>query len=1310
MEARLDLVNDLESYVSPTHRRFLRRLAGAPPAPDAERFEVVALLADISGFSTLTATLAAEGAGGAETLSSILNDRFGRLVDLVHQHGGEVQDFAGDAAIAYWIVDEIPHAARRAAACGLAIRDLIQGPVAPGISLRLRVGVGAGHMLSTLVGGSQERWLTLMAGNARTEMLRADAAALPGQVVLAPSVLALIDVPVRGDRLAGGCLRVEAIEQADAAIGTGPDPTPAAPAALRGGVPRAVQKRIDAGQRLWLGEFATVTALFVNAPDLRYDDLAQLPALQRVTLTMQSAVHRFGGSVNRLLADDKGTVLIAAWGIPLHTHEDDPVRAALAALEMRDALRHLGIRPAMGISTGRAFAGAVGNDRRRQYALLGDSINLAARLMQEAADSVLCDGATRSAAHARVRFGASTARQLKGQLEPVPVSAALVPRERGSSHDIISRTAEQRTLTDALRSLDEGGQPGLLVLQGEPGIGKSALVSVFLRRAQASHVRVLVGASESIDQTSPYRAWRAVFDALLGLDAQDAAEARLAVATRTLADDAAIRYLPLVSDVLGLGLQPSDLTAGLTPNARTEAAREVLLRLFHLACGEARVALVLEDAHWMDSSSWSLALALHRTCPRLLLLLVLRPMSADETSDDCRRLLGDAGARTIDLGVLSDDDALALACRRLDVDELPEAVARLVRERGEGHPLFTEQLVRALVERGVVRVTNHECQLAPDVPMPELPETVQGLVRGRIDLLGAEDQLTLRMASVLGRGIDLDVMCALHAVHDRAAIEAQLARMAALDLLEHADSAQGAQYAFKHAIIRDVAYSTLALAHRRSLHRAAAECYERRASDAAPMHALLARHWSEAGVADKALHYLDLAGADAFHTGNYRETLTLMTEALALGDRAPEHRPPRRHAVWLRRAGQASYALGRVADTLGYMEQAAAVLGRPIPSTTVSRVAAMAAASLRLWARRLTTHRMDPVSEQGATVLETATILDAAAYPYYLHNDTFGMLYCLIARLDEADRLTPTPALVTASAAVAYVWSYAGFFGKADRLTDWALSTAQALERPHEVAMVHYAAAVVDVGRGRWTEAAAHALESARIYRGLGEHLLARDSDLMWPYLKSFTGSWDESESRYALLRTESRNHENWRQLGWACIGLAKVHYRRGRLGDAADAIAEGMDAVAQGGGDRVSELMLGALRACVRVRTGDRAGALADIELVGRAFDPRAVPSAFMQTDAYGFLAEACMALLKDGAEPAARLQAARACAGLRRAMRVFPAAKPPYLLWSGLFARARGRQAEARRRLTRALTAAEALALDFERHHAADQLNQPA
>ena len=162
--------------------------------------------------------------------------------------------------------------------------------------------------------------------------------------------------------------------------------------ALRAYIPGAILARLAAGQSGWLAELRRVTVLFINLPDLTYS--TSLDQAQAVMQALQTALYRYEGSLNRIGVDDKGPMLLAALGLPPLAHEDDAVRGVQAALAMQAALRGLGWRCAIGITTGRAFCGSVGNAARREYTMMGDMVNLAARLMQAAAATTTNDGPT----------------------------------------------------------------------------------------------------------------------------------------------------------------------------------------------------------------------------------------------------------------------------------------------------------------------------------------------------------------------------------------------------------------------------------------------------------------------------------------------------------------------------------------------------------------------------------------------------------------------------------------------------------------------------------------------------------------------------------------------------------------------------------------------------------------------------------------------------------------------------------------------------------------------------------------------------
>jgi class 3 adenylate cyclase len=286
-----------------------------------------------------------------------------------------------------------------------------------------------------------------------------------------------------------------------------------------------------AGHEEWLAELRQITVLFANLPDL--DHRAGLDEAQEVMAALQGALYRYEGSINKLSIDEKGTSLVAALGLPPLTHEDDPARGVQAALAIREALAGLGQRAAIGVTTGRAFCGTVGSPLRREYTMLGAVVNLAARLMQEAGDGVLCDAATARAARAALAFEALPPVRVKGRADPVPVYR---PRRfrggragRGPGPEpvervpLVGREAERRRLAEALdRLLASGnGHPGrvhVLVLEGEAGAGKSRLVAELVDQAVEAGLPVLAGTGDAVERNTPWHAWRELFGRLPDVD------------------------------------------------------------------------------------------------------------------------------------------------------------------------------------------------------------------------------------------------------------------------------------------------------------------------------------------------------------------------------------------------------------------------------------------------------------------------------------------------------------------------------------------------------------------------------------------------------------------------------------------------------------------------------------------------------------------------------------------------------------------------------------------------------------------------
>ncbi|MBN1485819.1 MAG: tetratricopeptide repeat protein [Chloroflexia bacterium] len=883
--------NPLAAYL-PLDRR--QALAVGRSLPD--RSSGCALLADLSGFTPLADALsAAHGPRrGVEELTALLNRVYSPLIERVHRYRGSVVSFIGDALLCWFDQDD----GRRGVAAALAMQRAMASLAAPGtpaddaLSLSLKTGLAAGPTRRFLVGRPS---LDLLAGATLERMARAEQIAEAGEVILDPATAQALASQIeivgrrQGFALVGGM-----------ALEVPPAPWPQLDlGALEAGKLRPfllapVYERLVAGQGEFLAELRPAVALFLRFAGLDYEADEAGPQLDTLVRRAQGVLQHYEGHLLQLTVGDKGSFFYATFGT-LSAHEDDAGRALAAAQELQQLPRELefiqGVQ--IGLSRGRVRAGAYGSAARRSYGAVGPEVVVACRLMENApAGEVWCSPAVHKAARAQWVLEPLEPIVLKGKIDPLPVFRPL-RRQRGRAvRPLGSLVGRQDELATLKRLLDEAaaGQRRVLLLEGEPGIGKSRLLAELRDLARQEGLRWLEGAGQSIEQGTPYRAWRDLLAAYFGLEPHmGSAERRQCVQEGVVAVNPALApRAPLLNDVLQLGLPETALTQSLEPKLRHESLTALLLDLLRARAGQGPLALVLEDAHWLDSLSWQLALSVARALYEqpLLLVMALRPLP--EELPEGAALANLAGAETLPLQALTAENATALAAARLGVDSqaLPEEVAALVQQRAGGNPLFAEELAHVLRESGVLAVERGRCVLVGDLAAlrAAVPDTVEGVVLARIDRLPPEQQLTLKVAAVIGR---VFLYRTLRDVHPRRVLEeilrAQLGELDRRDLTLVEALEPELCYLFKHVITREVAYETLLFAQRRELHRVVAGWYERVYAGALePYLPLLVHHYHQAEEREKERHYARLAGEQAAGQYANAEALRYLGRALEL--------------------------------------------------------------------------------------------------------------------------------------------------------------------------------------------------------------------------------------------------------------------------------------------------------------------------------------------------------------------------------------------------------------------------------------------
>jgi len=1315
----------LTSYVSPLVLRRFAREAQPVHAPLSERQWAAALFGDISGFTAFSEALAACGPAGAEELTRHLNAYFTQLIELIHLHGGEVVKFAGDAALALWPATEatLTQAGGQAATCALAIQTALRDFATPtGQRLTLRIGVALGEINSVFLGGVYGRWETFLVGSPIVSVSQAEKLAAPGQVVLAPELWARLADRATSAPVESGYVRLEHLTRPWAPQPLQPPVlSPDLAAHLQSYLPGAIWARLTAGHSGWLAELRRVTVIFANLPALNHT--TPLERAQVIMRDLQTAVYRFEGSINKLNVDDKGVTLLAAFGLPPLTHEDDAARGAQAALAIQTALRAHGVTSAVGVTTGRVFCGSVGSATRREYTMIGDVVNLAARLMQAAGDDqVMCDAATRQAAR-RLTFESLPAITVKGKAEPVVVfrplpSSTLRAPVVPSAAQLVGREVERAALHEGLAALQRG-ERRLLLMEGEPGLGKSRLLEALVSDAYEQHLTTFSGAGDAVEKTSPYYAWRAVFNQVFDLTALTTIEARRQHILDLLElEEDLLPLAPLLNPVLWLDLPETALTERMTEQARANNTRDLLGRILQNSAIRSPKVIVLDDAQWLDSASWALAEWVGMRVQPLLLMLAHRPLG-EAPPAEWQRLRSLPEARSLTLAPLLATEAVTLVCLKLGVQALPPALEALIRDKAEGHPFFSEELAYALRDAELIRIENGECHIAPNVDLSAvaLPDTVQGIITSRIDRLTPAQQLALKVASVIGRVFTLSALGGVHPLpEEHAHLADYLRTLEKLDLTPVDSPEPELAYIFKHIITQEVAYNLMLFSQRRALHRAAAEWYEATATDLTAHYAILAHHWQRAEEPAKAARYAAQAGEQALYQGAYSEATQFLGEALRLASSAPDL-PAATLAEWNLLLGQARLNLGQLTEALPHFQTVARLLGVPYPTSA----GAMTLNLLRLVAVQIA-HRRWPERWIGRDQAQSATrLLAAQAYTHASHinffrNNALALIHDTFQALNLAE------AAGGHSAARAWTTATTGAILGVVPVHAWAEAYCQRAQElvahtthvPTQV-WVALAIGVYALGRGQWERALQLLTTSAETARQIKDWRLLGDCTVVIAGIEYFRGNVAASATGYAELLELTTHSRDLQQAIWAKGGLALAALRRGQAAEAVNWLqtSETDWEVTQ---DAVQHVNHSGVLALAEWRVGQTAAAQATARRI-LPFVKRSTPNVYSLQMAYASLADMWFewweqtppntpltAELRSGARDL--------CQILRQYARIFAIGEPAQHLYHGWLAWQEKRPAvayaawEASRVAARrlAMPHAEGRALYALGHHAAD------
>jgi class 3 adenylate cyclase/tetratricopeptide (TPR) repeat protein len=954
------------------------------------------LFSDVSGFTALSERLAVLGTEGAERLTDMMNRYFGEMLDILAWSGGILLKFAGDATLVYFPQQENGEQARSAVRAGqrmlraMSNYSAIETPLGT-VGLKMKIGISTGRFLGASI-GSAERMEYVVFGEAVARTMAAEGAAEAGLVVIDERTAACHDpatltprpttgffaaAPGSEEKLDDFEIKAES-RRARGAIAFNASPhaittqMDIAMRQIKALVPFLAAELVEsiiaqARQRRLESEFRPTTVIFMNFTGFE-TLLASLNEIHTTKITnllsdyfnhLHQAIIRHGGVVTRIDPYSRGSKMLILFGAPV-AHEDDPLRAASAALDMMREVAAINaewqpvfaplmpagwegtlIQQRAGITQGLTYAGQVGASTRREYTVMGDDVNLAARLMSAAQPGqILISQRVYNEVVDHLAATALTPIMVKGKSQPIPIYQV-----DGRRDDPLSRLLRSRDLIfGRQREIDQGqeqirqalaGRGGILTIQGPAGIGKTALLEELACYALSHGANVLYSQCRAYSAGLPYTPWINLIRSLAGINANDTSEMAATKLNDLLAahDMTAETFERPLTNLLGLRSTPPADPAGLrdlrglpTPPAekpkgqsslfarlekkvtppteekssllaqlgqerRPAGSKQLWQRLQSQVAARERALLFQAIGQLLERAAAPMPLVLLLENSQWMdaasreLLAFLQPtlgrlpilVLMAQRSEEAAHLPGE---QCLVLAPLTLEDTAALVRHLLKSRELPAWLAPTVYEQSGGNPLYMEEIIHWL---------NRQENFVTIGGSLRTSTTLQELVLSRVDGLPPRPRDSARVASVIGSEFRYSELCALMPLAtEDVTLADHLTTLETARLVFLAEGGNDSRYAFRQTLIREVLYDSQPFARRRDLHAAFVELLEGRDDHEAEQQvALLAHHCWFAEQWLKAAGYLLQAGHNARAHFAFEQAAAAYERALNALDRLP---------------------------------------------------------------------------------------------------------------------------------------------------------------------------------------------------------------------------------------------------------------------------------------------------------------------------------------------------------------------------------------------------------------------------------------
>lgn len=945
------------------------------------------------------------------------------------------------------------------------------------------------------------------------------------------------------------------------------DKTQAALDRLRRYVPAVIVEGILHDEERLRGERREVAVLFADAVNFTrlsasLDAESVFSLINALLGRLVACVHRYGGLVDKFTGDG----LMAVFGAPI-AHENNAEMAVRAALDMQRAAAEftpiaraqLGapLQIRIGVHSGPAIAGILGTAEQAAYTVIGDTVNLAARLEALATPgNILVSTEVYARTRAFFNFQVKEPVAIKG-VDGLVVTYEVTGERTtpeaargimGVPRIFLGHDAELAQLRARLTSFLESQHGQLIAVRGEAGMGKSRLVAEWLSVVEASAVHIWQGRGLPYVQGVGYGIFRSLLQN--ALSTYPPAEPWDAYISPTMA--------PFLKHLLELPLTPKEsLALNALPPENLKQLTALALREWLIAEARRRpLILVLDDFHWADDLSRDLLKTLSPIVAEVPVIFCV--ITRDYTNIPFDISVSGVELCQIDVSPLTQEQSRRLLAHMVNLEGLSESTIHTVLTRAEGNPFYIEEFVRMLIEKGMLRLVGQQWRVISSVALNnlEVPTSLRGLMMARLDRLPENLRYVLRDAAVIGLQFDARILGKVEQhLHGMENVAPALERLTEAGLLEPRMHVNPHTYAFRHILTQETIYDSILHAQRPELHHIVADAIAALyADDLHGQAEVLARHYDLARVRDKALYYALVAGDKArAHFAN-RQAMEYYSRALQLS----QHLDHCEYERW-----RAAVGLGDVQQHIGEYEEALAFYRAALEEWKSAPPEARAEAMLKLG--RVLAQRGD--IEQAETWMHKAlSTLKASSHPQLqTEADIYAFLGWIAMRRGELSKaqalleqalelVNNTPHYDVLSSILnrlGGVYYNQGDWERAMQTVAHALAIREEVGDILGVARSSNNLGILKRNSGDWKGALAHYERGLKILEEIGdiEGIAIAHTNIGNLYIDM--GEWDKAEMHLRRSFDIAQKIANPYEIAQAHLNLGRLYLAQDKLADA---------------------------------------------------------------------------------------------------------------------------------------------------------------